>query len=446
MRPAPGTPITLALAALLLASCSAISSVMGDLTGSNKQKEQEEMVARVQQEVMAFADVYVGEILAQTSRIPSPSRDVQVRLLTFQSRQAGAAYEIASGQNPLVNVVDMVILVTATRAWVDDRFIPQILGAEGKPLSDALARLEPQAWRISGQVLDASRQAQLRQFVAGWESRNDTGKDVSSLRLTDLSATTGSSSAGLGTTSDLLKSFGLDPFAGIDPAVQEVQRSRLLAERAFYFAKRWPSLLEIQTRLIALQLAAQPAPAGAFDDAHRISLAAESAARTFEGLPGLVDREREAAVRQFLDALQDQETRARALLAEMRRTLDAGTGAATAVHGALGSLEGILAITSAPAPAGSPPGHPFDVREYTRALEQLSVSAREVEGLLRSLNQDAPRLAALVGDAGREVSDRGRALVDHLFQRAIVLVLVLVGSSFTAALAYRWISSRMRRS
>jgi 16S rRNA C1402 (ribose-2'-O) methylase RsmI len=159
-----------------------------------------------------------------------------------------------------------------------------------------------------------------------------------------------------------------------------------------------------------------------------------------------VDREREAAIRQFMDALQDQETRARALLAEMRRTLDAGTGAATAVHGALGSLEGILARTSAPSPPGSPPGHPFDVREYTRALEQLARSAREVEALLRSVNQDAPRLAALVGDAGREVSDRGRALVDHVFQRAVALVLVLVGSSLAAALVYRWVSSRIRRS
>src|SRR5512147_1051535 len=111
MRANPAIPIALTLSACLLASCSAVSSVMGDVTGSNQQKEREEKVARVQQEVMAFADVYVGEMLVQTSRVATPSYDAQVRMLTFQSRQAGAAYEIASGANPLVNVVDMVILV-----------------------------------------------------------------------------------------------------------------------------------------------------------------------------------------------------------------------------------------------------------------------------------------------------------------------------------------------
>lgn len=177
----------------------------------------------------------------------------------------------------------------------------------------------------------------------------------------------------------------------------------------------------------------------------RVSLAAESMARTAEGLPALVDREREAAIRQFLDALSSQEARARTLLAEMRRTLDAGTGAAAAVHGALGSLDAILAATREPGPPGTPPSRPFDVNEYTRALEQLGRSATELEALLRTVNQDSPRVAALIGDAGREVSDRGRALVDYAFGRALTLVLILVLSVLAAALLYRWASHRIAR-
>jgi len=86
------------------------------------------------------------------------------------------------------------------------------------------------------------------------------------------------------------------------------------------------------------------------------------------------------------------------------------------------------------------------VNEYTRALEQLGRSATEVEALLRAVNQDAPRVATLIGDAGREVTARGRALVDLAFQRALIVVAVLVLSVLAAALVYRWAAIRMGRS
>jgi hypothetical protein len=115
------------------------------------------------------------------------------------------------------------------------------------------------------------------------------------------------------------------------------------------------------------------------------------------------------------------------------------------VHGALGSLDAILAITSRPAPPGSPPSRPFDVTEYTRALEQLGRSATELEALLRAVNQDSPRIATLIGEAGREVTARGQALVDLAFRRALVVIAFLVLSVLVAALVYRWAANRMSR-
>ncbi len=445
MRTSPATALA-ALAATFLASCSTFSTGMGYVTGSTQQKEQEAEVARIQAEVMSFADVYVGELLDATSRIRPTSPVDQARVLSFEVRQATAAYEIASGGSPIADMVDMVVVVTATRAMVDARGGDWLLGANGELLSRVLHRMETKIWMIAGRVMDADQEKKLRQFIETWLARNPEVRDASSIRLADLGALPGSSAAGLGTPTDVLRSIGLDPFGGIDPAVQEVQRSRLLAERAFYFAKRWPRILELQTRLLTLHLAAQPASTQMLADADRVSRAAESFARTAEGLPALVDREREAAIRQFLDALSAHETRARAMLVELRRTLDAGTGAAEAVQGALGSLDAVIALTNRPSPPGATPARPFDVTEYTRALEQLGRSATELEKLLRAVNQDAPRVAALIGDAGREASDRGRALVDHAFGRALTLVLVLVGSVLAAALAYRWAANRMNRS
>jgi hypothetical protein len=433
------------LAVILFASCSTLSTGVGYLTGSTQQKEQEEKIAQVQADVMSFADVYVGEILDATSRYPPTTQEMQIRVLGFQARQTAAAYEIASGQNPIADLLDMVVFVTVSRTVFSSPSARGSFGESRELLVKALAGLEGKIWLIAGRVMDEEQEKGLRAFIENWVAHNPDVRDASAVRLADMRSVPGSAAAGLGTPSDVLKSMGLDLFGGIDPAVMEVQRSRLLAERAFYFAKRWPRILEIQTRLLTLQLASQPAPAQALADIARVSLAAESVARTAEGLPALVDREREAAIRQFMDALSAQETRARALLAEMRRTLDAGTGAANAVHGALGSVEAILATAGKPSPPGTPPSRPFDVNEYTRALEQLGHSATELEALLRAVNQDAPRLAGLIGDAGREATDRGRALVDYAFGRLLALGLALVLSVLAAALLYRWASHRMSR-
>ena len=418
---------------------------MGGVTGTTKEREREAQLEQVRRQVMSFADLYVGTLLDAGARVPQPTPEAEVRVLAFQVRQATDAWEIASAGRPVADAIDMVLLVSFTR-WVLSRpDVADMLGPAGPPLRSSLPALEEQAWTIARSVIDAEQEKKLRAFIQDWLEKNKDFREVGSARLAGLGDLTGGRPFGLGTPGDLLKSMGLDPLGGIDPAVAEVQQSRILAERAFYFAKRWPQLLEMHTRLLTLQLASQPVPRRALDDVHRVSLAAESVARTAEGLPGLVDREREAAIRQFMEALSAQEARARALAAEIRRTLDAGSGAANATRQAVEALEAFVALVNKPSPPGSTPGRPFDVTEYGRALAELSEAATRLEALFRQVDKDAPRAAALLGDAGRELSARGTALVDHAFRRLLQLGLALVGAALLAALAYRWAARRMAR-
>ena len=437
----------LALALFASISCSTVSKAVGSVTGSTQKKEAAEKITAVQSEVMVFADGYVGEVLESTARIPVPSAEDQVRLLDFQVRQAGAAYEIASGSNPVANLLDMVTLVTATRGMVDAYWVPGVFGEAGRPLASALSQLEPRVWTVASSILSVEQEKVMRDSIVGWLAQNPDNHDASSIRIADLPSQ-GQASAGLGTPSDILRSVGLNIFGGLDPAVAEVQQSRVLAEKAFYFAKRWPRLLELQTRLITLQLSLQPAPSRLLGDVSRVSLAAESMARTAGELPELASREREAAIRQVFDAMQEQEAQSRAVLAEIRRTLDAGTGTANAVQGVLGALQPILASVSKPSVASdppSPPSRPFDIDDYSRALDQLGQSATKIEALLRAASEDAPKVAALIGDAGREASERGRALVEFAFRRAVALVLITMAAVLVVALVYRWASFRMAR-
>jgi hypothetical protein len=444
----PSRTARLGLAALALAaaSCAAMSSAVGDVTGSTEKTKEEEKAARVQAEVMSLADTFVGGMLDASGQIRAGTAGERLAVLGWRIRHATAAYEIASSPNPLEAAVNMAILVTLGREALEGWWVPRVFGESARPMVAVYAGLEPRAWAIVGQFTKPDQEAKLRSLVAAWIPAHPELHEVASVRLADVSAAGSPSGLALGTPTQVLQAFGIDPFGGLDPAVEEVQRTRILAERSLYFVQRWPRLLELEARQLALILATQPPADQLLDDLGRASRAAESVARTASELPALVDREREAAIRQVLDALQAQEGRARALLAEVRQTLDAGGAAANALRGALGEFDAVYARLNAPSPPpppGTPPSPPFDVNDYTRALERLGRSAEEVRSLLRDVNRDAPRVAALVGDAGREAEARGRAIVDYALRRALLLSLLLVGAVLAAAIAYRWAATRI---
>ena len=219
----------------------------------------------------------------------------------------------------------------------------------------------------------------------------------------------------------------------------------MLAERALFYTQRWPRLLDMQAQVLTLQLAGQPATQQVLGDTDRISRSAELVAQTAARLPDVIDRQREAAIGQLLDAIREQEGQARALLAEMKQTLDAGNAAATSVNGVLRSADVLLASVSTPPPPGSPPAKPFEIAEYTQALVELGKTAQELEALVASLDREVPRVQAALGQVTGDASEKARALVDYAFRRGVALVLLLVGLILAAAIVYRWAAARIAR-
>jgi len=102
--------------------------------------------------------------------------------------------------------------------------------------------------------------------------------------------------------------------AGLDPAVREVARTRLFAERAMYTAQRIPFLLRWQIELLADQFLQDSHIALALTNiaslaqsADRLSRASESVSQTAAQLPDRITAERKAIV----EALDTQEGRLR---------------------------------------------------------------------------------------------------------------------------------------
>jgi hypothetical protein len=429
------------LLACVTLACRTISTEVGEVTGKTQQKEEAAKVALIQIQLMRFADDYVAEILQGTVRLEPVTAPERLMVMSLGLNQATAAYDIASGPSPKVGVLDMVVLVTLTRSVCEDYWVGTIYGARAQPLLEALRKLEERAWALAAGVLTTSEQQQaIRDAIASWRASHPEVHEVAFIRLSHLGGGAGDPRFGLGTPGSILGAIGLDPLGGLDPAVRQVEQTRILAERGFFYAKRAPRLLDLQAQQLLMQLAQQPPSREAFQIAERVTGSMEAFASTARGLPGLLDREREAALRQVLDALRAQEGRAQALLAEARATLEAGNSTAASVDATIRSLDDLMARLQQPPPPGTPPSKPFDVDEYTRALRQLGESARELQTLLDAVGREGSSIDVVV----RRASEESRGVVDHAFRRALVLVAALVTSVLAAAIAYRWAAARIQ--
>ncbi len=431
--------VVVALAAPAL-SCSTVSSTVGLVTGSTQRKEAQAQVAEIQAAVMRLSDSYTAAVVESVSAIPSNTAEAQRRVLEYQIDQITAVYQIAAAPNPLANAVDLAVLTSMSARVTEDYWIPQVWGEAGRPLLRSYRALERQAWEIVSRFLDADQQKGLRELIASYHESYPNLRQAAFIRVADLAQARAKQTGGLGSPTDILGSVGLDIFGGLDPAVQQMDQARVLAERALFYAQRSPRLLDMQAQLLTLQLSGQPASQQLLESTTRITSAAERVAVVAAELPATIDRQREATIRQFMTALEDQEVRSRALLVELRQTLQAGGGAADSVNEAIRSANVLLASVNRPPPPGAPPpppaapGKPFDVAEYTRALGELGKTARDLQGLVQSLDRSVPQVEALA-----------REVTDHAFRRLATLIVVLVGAVLLAAVGYRWAAARIAR-
>jgi hypothetical protein len=232
---------------------------------------------------------------------------------------------------------------------------------------------------------------------------------------------------------------GLDPMAGLDPAVRQVEESRLLAERALYYAQRVPILIDLQLDRSLNRLAAGPESQRLQQQTASLTSAAERFAAVAESFPGTISAEREALIRQLNDTLVAQAASLQPLLVEMRGTLEAGSAAAASVDQASRSIDALVARFQRK-PGEPPSARPFDVTEYTQAAAKIARAATVLDQLVGSASTQAPRLAVAL-DA---TAAQGRSLVDYLFVRVALLIALLCFGLLATLLIYRRLAPRVQ--
>jgi hypothetical protein len=425
----------------LLCGCSTIRQMIHPQEKSNARAEQLQIL---QLRGMRFADEYVASITGPIRRFEA-STDNSADRLAAQSwllSQATAAYTIASGVSPVVNTVDMVVLATLSRMVIDDAWSGERFGERAAPLRDAYHRLEPLAVQLAQDALSADQIAELQRAINAWRAKNPHATDIAYVHFRDVAGSLGQPTSGRsGSSNGLFTLLGIDPFSSLDPAVREISQTRQLAERTIYYAQHVPSLLDMQVERLTFEIATMPETKQVLADASQVAGAANTTGRVIGDLPNLLAGEREAAIRQFMQAIAVETSDIRSLVIEMRAALETGTATSNSLNTTIQSFDRLVAGFEKPksgAASAQAPGRPFDITEYTAAAAEITRAANELQVLITGVDRGSPALM----DAAEHATAALQKVVDHAYWRMVQLIALLFVGGLAVALAYRGVARR----
>lgn len=458
-------PSSLALACLsLLSACGLLrtaaetpSRLTSAVFGSGAQSVDPRLV---QQRLMRFADLFALEVTNATHEfsVRSGTTEGRIQALTWKLDYTGAMWRLASGPKPFAGLFDAIVLVTGVRFAHENRW-KEHWGEADLPMAESLARLEQAVWDLAGEALREEQLAEVRSIVAQWMSGDPASRVTDASRmpgfvdLADPARKDGKS----GVMSELTSLVSVDPLAGLEPAVREVEETRQFAERGLYYLQRMPELLSARVELLVLRSSQSPEMLGTLASLQRVSEAATSIAATAQALPASVSAEREAAIKQIAEELTAQRAglvhdleQAREPVVELldstRRTAESGQAMSVALTDTLRVLDAFVGrfaakepepgtVPSAPEPAqGESAAKPFDIVEYGVAAERLGTAAAELGTAIATLDRSLPQVQRVLEAA----AERGERSVDHLFLRACELLgLALVGAALTMLVVRR---------
>lgn len=430
-----------AVASCLVAGCSTIEK----FTPSHKEAERRaEELQQTQLRVMRFADEYAGRVRESASTFQAKTKTPEERLAAqaWKVQQAESAYTVASGPNSVANALDMVVLATLSRMVIEDLWMKELYRQRAQPMLDVHKALEERAWKLTDTLLTDSQSAQLKGVITEWRRQNPNVRYVAYIHFNDFAKSVGSPESGDERTSGLFSMLGLDPFKSLDPAVREIAQTRELAERTIFYLQRAPALLDMQIEKLTYSLAVMPESKALLASVDRVSLVGSAADRLSTSLPDLLAHERQALISQLTQELDAHRETLSALTGEVRSTLQAGTETANALHATLETLDRISArYPPREESAGANPSPPFDIREYTEMIRELSATTRDLNALAQSVDSTLPAVRRATQDAAGTLQQ----VTNRLFWQLLILVVVAVVATTLGALAYRVAVTRIQR-
>lgn len=201
--------------------------------------------AELADDIMRFEGRFADRVAHASAPLEaSDSADLRQRALENELRYDTSALDIAVGPLPEADLLDMVTFVELSRDLLERHWIPDVFGAQGAPMDKAFRESSTDIWAIARKVLTPAQCSELVAVIREWRAAHPDQVYVESVRLSDFAEIAGQEATRIDQ-----EASGL--LAGAQKAVQAVDASRMLGERALFALQRMPALLRMQTRLTA---------------------------------------------------------------------------------------------------------------------------------------------------------------------------------------------------
>ncbi len=358
----------------------------------------------------AFADRWASYIQDATTRLIDENSTPEQRraALALKSASISSVYDIAVRNDPLTQLLDMVVLASLEhRVWVKEGLAEKLFGDRAPILTDAITSLYEDISVTSINAMNGEQYDLLTETIRDWRDKNPDIRAVEFVRFSEFAA------ARAADIRQQIRSSGL--FAPIDEATRVAEELKQLGQRGMWVGLRAPQLLSWQTEGLVDQILSRPEIAQALSGDTSLAASADRISRAAAQLPADIKAEREALIL----ALDQREKTLGSIVHEVRGTVEESRklladtepmlknteqvvkNVDTVVKSAqeltkaltetVNAADKIAARFETPKPKpGDAPAAPqpaeadFKIAEYTQAAQQLTVAVQELNTLVAS--------------------------------------------------------------
>jgi hypothetical protein len=440
----------------------------------DKKKDYVMTEVELQSELMSYADRFASIITQSFEDFDTlkPSPQARQFILGDLVFSLSAVYTIAAEPNPQVGLLDMVAVTTLGRIIYEEN-IRQKYGKSTGVLVEGFRQMEKDIWRIAAKVLTNEQRGELRQLILLWRKNNPDKVVYNYLRFSDFAAQRRNS-----TLVKKVQAGGL--FKTVQEVTQQVEETRMLAERGIFLATRLPLLTGNFAEVWMSQLLVSPETSKILADIHTVSTVSERMATVAEQLPDQLMKdisklrwqtvnqvmkgidewsektlndvmarvaiEREAFISQFMNRLiGEQKIALEAILTEEQRV----TGLVTELRKAIEGGNNLLLTANTLAekfnvgqPSAKPKdSKPFDIKEYQDTIAEVTTLVETTNQLVGTVGLE--KLLPQLIDAIDRMEGEGEELVDHSFRQAVWLILIAMGAYIIARLIYNYLNKKL---
>jgi hypothetical protein len=407
-----------------------------------------------------FADRYMTYIAGACDQIAkdNPSAE-QVRLANqIKLTQISSTYDIVTNADPFAQLLDLVLVVTLqSQKWIDEDLAEEWFDERAQPLISASRKAREDVWKIAARVMKPEQLEVLDYLIWDWRRKNADVQIVSWVRFDDFSATRGKS-----VVADVATGKGL--LAPVDEAKKAVDEVRLLTERAFYYSKRMPFLMNWQVKAAMDDSLENPQIKGITASIDGVTKNVDEITGFVTALPNEIDKEHQRVVRdvqrmhplintafsQYRGAVAETDGLMSAVN-DLARTADALLGSVQETTKSLNTtMTTVDKIFMEPGRSEPKPkdAKPFVIAEYAQTAAAVADALKEANqlvgsagGLIGSPQIEKPiqQINAIATERVEQARQTGAKLIDTAFWRGAALIILF----FVCLAIYKFFSVKI---